>query len=147
MIHSTIPFHSITAHLHCQVRSIGSRCLQNGCQLHYHTADSVLTSGCSCICQQIWIKIFIALAILGRCIKIEIFSARKRSVYIHISGWHTIEFRGINCLSITGWHRWRSGQMWHCVWCRLSELLWWRCTHALAPPAYLGILCCDILAR
>jgi len=37
--------------------------------------------------------------------------------------------------------------MWRRLWCRLSELLWWRCTRAFPSPACLGILCCAIMAR
>ena len=85
-MHSKIPFHSINAHLQCQDCSIGCCFLQNGCQLHHHAADSVLTSGCSFISQQICIDIFITFAIFGICIKIEKLSTGKKSMYIHISG-------------------------------------------------------------
>ena len=81
-----ILFHSINAHHECQVRSIGCCCLQNGCQLHCHAADSVLTSGCSFISQQIWIKLIVMLVILGEHIKIEKSSNGKRSMYINIAG-------------------------------------------------------------
>jgi hypothetical protein len=64
-------------------------------------------------------------------IKIEKSSAGKRSMYIHISGWHTLCF---GALTVTRWRRWRSGPRW-----RPS---WWRCTRAFAPPACLWILCC-----
>jgi len=47
----------------------------------YHIADSVLTSGCSFISQQIWIRIFITLVILGICITIEELSTGKRSMH------------------------------------------------------------------
>jgi len=139
--------HSINAHLYCQVLSIGCCCLQNECQLHYHTPDSVLTSGCSFISQQIWIKIFIMLAILGIWIKNEKMSAGKGSMYIHISRWHTFDFGYVSCLIVTRWNRWHSWWMWHHLWCWLPESHWWRCTHASASPARLGILCCPIVAR
>jgi len=90
-MHPKIPFHSINAHLHCQVRSIGYCHLQNGCQLHYHAADSVLTSGCFFNSQQIGIKIFIMLGILGICIKFDTLCTGKRGMNIHISGWHTFD--------------------------------------------------------
>jgi len=121
--------------------------LQNGCQLHYHTADSVLSSGCSFISQQIWIKIFIMLGIIGICIKIENLSAGKRTMYIQISGWHTIDFGCLSTLIVSGWHRWRSGLMWHQFRCQLSESLWWMCTRASVPPVCMGILCGAIVAR
>jgi len=110
-------------------------------------ADSVLTSGCSFISQQIWIQIFIALAILGTCIMIEKLSPGNQSVDRHISRWHTFNFGYVSCLVLTGWYRWRSGQMWPRFWCRLFASLWWRCTRAFAPPRCLGILCCAVLAR
>jgi len=140
-------FHSIKARLHSQVCPIGCCLLQNGYQLHYHAADSVLTSRCSFTSQQIWIKIIIALAILGICIKFEILSAGKSPLYIHISGWHTFGFRYVSSHNITGWHRGHSGQTWHCFRGLLSELPCWRCTHPFATPACLGILCCAIVAR
>ena len=142
-----ILFHSINAHHECQVCSIGCCCLQNGCQLHYHAADSVLTSGCSFISQQIWIKLFVMLVILGKHIKIEKSSNGKRSMYIHISGWHTFDFGSVTCLIVTWWNCWRLGWMWHWFWCQLSESLWWRCTCAFASPSCLGILCCAIMTR
>jgi len=71
IINSKIQCLAINAHHHLQVRSIGRSGLQNGCQLHYHTSDSVLSSWCSFISQHISIKICIMLAILGRCIKSE----------------------------------------------------------------------------
>jgi len=113
--------------------------LQNGCQLHHHTADSVLTSGCSFIGQQIWNEIFIALAILGICIKIEKWSIGKRSMYIHISRWHTFDFRILSWLISPRWHTWHSG--WRS--CRS----WRRCTHSFTPTLCLQILLCAILAR
>jgi len=147
IIHSNIPFHSINAHLHCLVRSIGCCRLQNGCQLHYHAADSVLTSGWSFISQQIWIKIIITLAILGIWIKIWKLSTGKGGMYIHISGWHTFDFGYVSCLIFPRWNKWCFGWMWRWFWCRLSELLWWRCTRAFASPGCLGILHCAMLAR
>jgi len=129
MIHSKIPFHVIDAHLHCPVRSTGCICLQNRCQLHYHAADGVLTSGCSFISQQIWIKIFIALAIFSICIKIENLSIGKRSMYIHIPRWHAFDFGYMSSLIVTVWHRWRSGPVWRRFWCWMSEPLCWRCRH------------------
>ena len=123
IIHSKIPFHSIKARLQSQVCSISCCRLHNGCQLHYHAADCVLTSGYPFISQHIWIKIFITLAISGICISIEKLSTWMRSVYIHISRW------------IQGW-----------VWCRLSGSVWWRCTRAFASPAWPRILRSGILA-
>jgi len=147
IIRSNIPFHSINASHHSKVHSIGCCHLRNGCKLHYDTADSVLTSGCSFISQQICITIFIALAILGICIKIEKLSAGRRSMYIHISRWHTFHFRSVNYLIATRWRRWRSGRIWRQSWSQLYESLWWGCTCAVVPPACLGFLCCSIVAR
>jgi len=144
---SKLSFHSINAHLHCQVRSIGCYRLQMGCQLHYHAADSVLTSGCFSISHRIWIKIFIMLAILGICIKIQKLSTGKRSMFIHISGWHICDFGWMSCLIVTGWNGWCFGWMWCRFWCRLSESLWGRCTHAFASPTCVGILRYAILGR
>jgi len=129
----------MNAHHHCQVRSIGCSCLQHGCQLHHHAADSVLTSGCSFISQQIWNTIFIVLAILGICIKNEKMSIGKRSMYIHISRWHTFDLGTLSCIIVTGRHRWRSGQMWRRV--------WRRCNCFSMPPLCLRIVCCAILAQ
>jgi len=109
-------------------------------------ADSELTSGCSIISQKIWIEIFIALAILGRGITIEKLSAGKSSMDIHITRCHTFDFGSMSFLMITGWHRWRTWQMWSRFWCRLAGSLRWRCTCGFAPPLYLGILWCATLA-
>jgi len=135
----------MNAHLRCQFRSIGCCRLPNGCQLHCHAADSVLTSGCSFISQQIWITIFMELAIHGISIKIATLSTRKRSMDIHIPGWHTIGFRDRSCLIFNGWHRWCCGWMWHRFWGRVSETLQGRCTCALVPPAWLAIVCYAIV--
>jgi len=83
--------------------------LQNGYQPHYHAADSVLTSGLTFISQQIWNRIFIAHAILGRWVMIEQSSAGKRSMYIHISGWHAFCFGALSSLTVIRWHRWHAG--------------------------------------
>jgi len=80
-----------------------------------------------------------ALAILGIPIKIETLSAGVRSMYIHMSRWHTFYFGTWTSLTVTRWCRWYSGQMW--------RRFWWKYTCALAPPASLWILCCTILAR
>jgi len=111
----------------------------NGCQLHYHVADSVLTCGWTIISQQIWNRIYIMHAILGIWIKIEKSSAWKWSMYIHLSGWHSSSFGALSCLTVIRWRGWRFGP----VRCRS----WWRCTRAFEPPACLWIRCCAILAR
>ena len=120
IIHSTIPFHLINAHDQYQVRSIGCCHLQNGCQLHYHAADSVLISGCSFIGQQIRIKIFIMLAVHGICIIIEAWRTGKTSMYNHISGWLTFDFGYVSCLIVTRWNRWRFWSIWRWFWSQLS---------------------------
>jgi len=146
-MHSKIPFHFIIARLHCPVHAIGCHYLQNRCQLHYHTADSILTSGWDFIIQHIWIGMFIALAILGLFIIIEKFSAGKRILYIQITGWNRFNFGSVTSLIATCWQRWCTGRMWHEFRCWLSELVWWRCICAFAPPACLRIKCCAILQR
>jgi len=142
MIHSTFPFLLIDAHLHFQICSIGCFRLQNECHPHYHAADIILTGGCSFINQQIWNEIIIALAILGKCFKIEMLSVGKWSMYTHISGWNTFHFGQFRSLIVAGWRRWRSwcsGRRW----CRSG----WRCTRASAPLAWQRILCSTIFAR
>jgi len=136
---SKILFPSVNSRLHCHVHSKGCCRLQNGCQLHYHAADSVLTWGWTMISQQIWNKIFIAHAILGIWIKIEISSTVKRSIYIHILGWHTFFFGALSSLTVIRRRSRRSGPQWR----------WscWRYTCAFAHPASLWILCCAILPR
>jgi len=86
------------------------------------------------------------LAIFGICIKIQKLSTGKRSVYMHISGWHTFDLWNVRCLIVTGWNRWRFGWMWHRFWCRLSVSLGWRCTRSFASSASLGVLCYAIVA-
>jgi len=147
IIHSKITFLSNNARLHLRVCLIGCCHLQNGCQLHYHAADSVLSSGYSFISQQIWINILIKLAILAICINIEKWSAGKRRMYIHLSRWHTFDFGSMSSVIVTGWHKWRSRRRWHQFWCQLSELVWSRCASAFAPPACLRSLCGASLAR
>jgi len=92
-------------------------------------------------------KIVITLAIFGIRFKIEKLSTEKRSMYIHISGWHTFDFGYVRCLIVTGWNTRRCWWMWCRFWFGLAESLSWRCTRAFASPACLGILCCAILAR
>ena len=84
---------------------------------------------------------------LAYAVRLKTLSAGKKTIYIHISGWHTFNFGCERSLIGTRWHRWHSIWMWHRFWCWLSELLWWRCTHAFAPPAGLNSLYCEILAR
>jgi len=123
--------------LRCHVHSEGCCRLQNGGQLHYHAADSVLTCGWAFISQQIGKKIFIALAIFDICVKIEKSSAGKRSMYIHISRGHTFWFRTLKCLTLIKWRRRRSWPRW-----RRSS---WRCICAFVHPASLWILCFGIM--
>ena len=65
--------------------------------------------------------------------------AGKRSMYIHISGWHSCCFGTFSSLAVIRWGRWGSRPRWH--WS------WWRCTCPFATPTSLWILCCDNLAR
>jgi len=119
-LYSKIPFPSVNSCLRCHVHWTGCCRLQNGCQLHYHAADCVLTCGWTFISQQIWSKICITHVILGISIKIDKWRAEKRSMYIHISGWHTICFGALSSLTAIRWGRTGSGPRW-----RQS---WWRCT-------------------
>jgi len=133
---------SINTCHHCQLRPIGFSHMQNRCQLHQHAADSALTRGCSFISQEIWNKIFIALAILRKCIMIEQLEVGMWSPYIHISGWHTIHFGYFSSLIVTGWrwwHRWHDGRRE----CRFG----WRCTCAFAPHSCPWILCWATVSR
>jgi len=66
-------------------------------------------------------------------------NVRKRSMYIHISRWHTFDFGIFSCLIVTTWRRWHFGQRW--------RRFWWMCTHPFVPPARLRILWCAALAR
>jgi len=147
--------HAINASHHCQVCLIGCSGLQHQCSLQYHTADSVLTSGCSFIRQHIWIKISVVVAILGRCIKGKRFSTGKRWMWKCISGQQIEDIETLSTRSIIGWGGWCSGQRWHRLWSRLWIRLWSllsasvgrRYTYSFASPAYLRISCSAILAR
>ena len=56
-----------------------------------------------------WNEIFIALVMLGICHKIDKLRVGKRSMYIHISGWHTFGFGTFSSLTVVMWRRWCSG--------------------------------------
>jgi hypothetical protein len=129
-----IPCLSINARPQLQDRSISSSSLYNGCWLHYHTTDSVLTSGYFFNSQCIWIKIFIVLVILGRCRNIEIFSTSKSCIEIQISGWQIDDLGTLTSANVTGYGGWCR----LCSW--LSASLGWRCTCAFASPACMRIL-------
>jgi len=43
--------------------------------------------------------------------------------------------------------QWRGGRTRCQFWSPMSELVWYRCTCALEPPACVRILCCAIMAR
>jgi len=121
--------------------------LQTGCQLHYHTADSVLTSGCSFISQHIRIIICIVLAILGRCINSKKISTGKRCMWICISGQQVDNLGMLSSGIGTSWGGWRFGQRWHQLWSWLSASVRWRCACFFVSPLGLLILCSAILAR
>jgi len=141
------PCHSINACHHLHVCSIGCSGLQNGCQLHYHTVDSVLTSGCSFIGQHIRMKICMVQPILGRCIECEMFSTGKRSMWIHISGLQIDELGKVRFRRVTGRCQWCSWQRWHRLWSRLFALVGQRYTCSIGSAAFLQFLCSSILAR
>jgi len=143
--------HSIDASHHCQVYSIGCSVHQNECLQHYHTADSVLTSGCSFISQHIWIKMWILLGILGRCIEKKRFSRGQRSMWIGISGQQMDDLGMFTSRSGTVWGGWCSGwplwRLWSRLCSQLSASVGQRCTGSFPSPACLWILCGAILAR
>jgi len=100
---------------------------------------------CSRYCtQQIWNNIFIALAILGKCIMIEKLSVWMWRMHIHTPGWLTSDFITFVPLSVPWWGRWRSRRSWPSG--QRCGPLWWRCGGSFAPPASLRIRCCTILA-
>jgi len=107
LYHSVVLYnfiYTINAYLHFQVRSICCCHLQNPCQPHYHSADSVVTSGCSFISQQIRNEILVVFAVLCKCIMIDKLSVGKRSMCIYISGGHTFCLRHFNSLIVTRPH-------------------------------------------
>jgi len=87
------------------------------------------------------------LAIPGICVRIEKFSARKRSVYIVISAWNSFDFGYMSAIIVSGRHRWRSEWTWRWFWCRLPGSLRCKCTWFFAPPGCQWILGCTILGR
>jgi len=140
-----VPFDQCSSLL--QPHPIGCSGLQNLCQLHYHTADSVLTSGCSFISQHIWIKICIMLAILGRSIKSKRFSSGKLCMWIGISGRQIDDLGTLSSGFVTCWGRWRFRQRWRWLWSLLSALDRWRCACSFASPSCLPIPCSAIFRR
>ena len=100
---------------------------------------------CSRQCtQQIWNKIFIVFAILGKCIMISKFSVWKWRMHIQTPGWHTVDFITFVSLSVPWWCKWRSRLTWPSG--QRCRRFWWRCGSSFAPPACLQIVCCIILA-
>jgi len=94
---------SINAHLHLQIHLIGCCHPQHGCQLHYHSADSILLCECSFISQQIWNTTFIMLVIFGIWIKIETSSAGITSTFIYIFRQHRFNFGSVTSRFLFGW--------------------------------------------
>jgi len=140
-------FFKIHGRFQLQFHLIGCCRLQNRCYLHYHAADSVLTSECSFNSPQIWNNIFIVLTVLGRCIMIETLSARKRSMCIYISGRQIWPIGTLSTMIPTGWRRWCSRCRRHEFWCWLFAFDLRRCRRCFEPPACPWILRCVILAR
>jgi len=95
--------------------------------------------------QQIWNKIFIALAILGICIMIEKLSVRMQRMFIHTPGWHTIYFITFMCISVTWWCRRQSGRRWQSRWWCCQSC--WRSAGSFAPPICWWILRCAIVGK
>jgi hypothetical protein len=123
---------------------MGCSGLQNDCELPYHTADSVLTSGCSFIRQHIWITLCIVLAILGRCIKGQWSSAGKTCMWIRITGRQLDYFEMLSSGSVTRWGRWSSGQrwirLWSWFWSLLAVSVGQKCTCTIALPLGMRIV-------
>jgi len=150
-----MPCHSINASHHGQVHSIGCSGLQNGSSLRYHTADSVLTGGCSFIRQHIWIEICMMLAIQGRWMESKWFSTRKICMWICISGLKMDDFEMLSTGSVTGWGGWcsrqRLRQLWSWLWSWLRsvmlESVGRRCTSPFVSPVCLRIICTAIYPR
>ena len=63
----------------------------------------------------------------------------KRSMYKHITRWHTFSFEALSCLTVIRWRRWHSGPR--------SQRSSCRCTCVFGPQASLWIHWCAILAR
>jgi len=75
---------------------------------------------------------------------IEKLSIGKRRMHIHTSGWHTFYFITFCFLTVTRWHRRRSGQRWHSG--QSCRRFWWMYAGSFVPPACQRILCCAIWA-
>jgi len=110
-------------------------------------ADSVLTSGCSFICQHIWIKICIVLAILGIRIKRRKFNSAGRSMWIQLSGQQIDDFGTLSSIIVTGRHGWHSGWRSRRLWTQLSLSVGLRGTCSSGSQARLRMLCGTIVTR
>jgi len=131
----------------CRFRSIGCSGLQTGCQLCYHTADSILTSGCSFISQHIWIEICIVLAIVGRCIKSKKLNTGMKCMWVRISGRQIDHMGTLSSRSVNSWGGWHFGPRWRPLGSWLSASVGWRCTCSFASPSCLPMICSAILAK
>ena len=136
---------SINARHHLQVRSIGCSGPQNGCKLHYHASDRVLTSGCSFISWHIWINNCLMLALLGRRIKSKTFCTGKRCMWIRIFGRQFDDLGTLSSSNFTSWDVWHFVGRWLRLWSLLSGSVRWKCTCSVASPSCLRIHCSAVL--
>jgi len=111
--------------------------LQNECEPHYRTTDSVLTI----ISQHIWIKIGIVLGII---IIFEKFRTGMSCIWICMSSQQIDDFRLLNSGSVTGWGGWSAVQRWSRLWSPHSASGAGWCTCSFASPACLRIVCSAI---
>ena len=109
--------------------------------------------------EDIWIKICIMLAILGRWFMWTRFRWGKRCLRRCTSGWQLDDVKRLSSrfVSSRGWRysslRWRRLCSLLCsqhrseLWSQLSASVGWRCTCSVVSPAYLWIICNAIYAR
>jgi len=92
-------------------------------------------------------KIWILLAIPGRCIESQIFSTAKMNLWICISGRQLNYLGSLSSGSVTRWGELCSGQRGRPLRSQLSPSVGRWCTCTCAPPACLRIVCGAIVAR
>jgi len=110
---------SVNAHHQLPDRSNRCSCLQNACEVHYHTTESVLTF----ISHHIWIKIGIVLGIL---IMIDISHKAKSYLRIRISAQQIDDVIRLHSGNVTGWRWWRAWHWWRQLWTLLCASGGWR---------------------
>jgi len=126
---------------------IGCSGHQDRCQLHYHTADSVLTSGSFLIIQHIWIEIWIMLSLLGRCILSNKFSTAKWWMWICMSSPQIDDLGTLTSTIVTSSGGWQFVHTLYLLWSELSWIVRSWCTCSFAALSGLGIVCSAIVAK